>query len=346
MRTFLTPSQADGDYLCCECETNRTDLWFIEPGNIKSMKLQIDSDIKKLNYRNTSFTVKQIDETKVVRVLALLPSVRTIRTTSFLMALQRIAPAIDLAVQNVNTGVLPPYYQIVFKNVRIGFVSSLLKRLKTGGLFANKSKKDLKSLFKLEVVYRDDGCQGAKSLNHAVEFYKYDPVNAIIGPACDYAVASVARQCVFWNLPVLTGSGLAKDFGVSRLTEYSTLTRLGPRIDEIASIVLSIIRYYNWNKVAVVYELVGFPDITDKFCHFAAAGIKQLITSSEVVNHSSSPNHRHHDAGSHKQTSKDSESKGGIQYNHYDIANIHKFFKHDLPFIGSKYGIVVFRVNI
>ena len=76
-------------------------------------------------------------------------------------------------------------------------------------------------------------------------------MHAFFGPVCDYALAPVARYSPFWDTPVLSAGGLAHDFGQLKTVEYSLLTRVGVKLDSLASCLRDAVRHYGWRRIKV-----------------------------------------------------------------------------------------------
>ncbi|KAK6184970.1 hypothetical protein SNE40_007307 [Patella caerulea] len=123
-------------------------------------------------------------------------------------------------------------------------------------------------LNKMTVRYADTKCDIAYGINHAIEFYMKGQVHAFFGPVCDFAVAPVARQVQFWNLPMISGGAMARDFFVYKDTTYGMLTRVGPVNFETLSLMFGkILNHYKWNRLKLLYESSGQDYIVTGFCH-------------------------------------------------------------------------------
>uniref|UniRef100_A0A8D9EWT4 Atrial natriuretic peptide receptor 1 n=1 Tax=Cacopsylla melanoneura TaxID=428564 RepID=A0A8D9EWT4_9HEMI len=86
--------------------------------------------------------------------------------------LERCAPAVDLALEDVNKNLLATH------NVK---------------------------LLKVQASY--PSCSGAIAPGLAADMFFKDNVIAFVGPACAFALDPVARLAAYWNRPIITGMG-------------------------------------------------------------------------------------------------------------------------------------------
>ena len=77
------------------------------------------------------------------------------------------------------------------------------------------NKTDLLKGHTMKVTYRDSKCSSAHGMNNAINYYVENNVDVFFGPVCDFSVAPVARQAMFWNIPLISVGAMARDF-----TEY------------------------------------------------------------------------------------------------------------------------------
>ena len=104
----------------------------------------------------------------------------------------------------------------------------------------------------LQVVYKNSRCSDIDATIAAFEM-KDQNVHLFLGPINDMAVNSVAQYASRWNIPLIT-PGAMSAFYFENKYDKRTLTRIGLGFDEVVRVVLDILRYYNWNKVKVIYE--------------------------------------------------------------------------------------------
>lgn len=56
--------------------------------------------------------------------------------------------------------------------------------------------------------------------------------------------------------------------------EFRTLTRMGlTSFTSMAQVTATILKANTWEKVLIVYEVSGFPQIQDKFCYLAVSAL-------------------------------------------------------------------------
>ncbi|XP_064470257.1 atrial natriuretic peptide receptor 3-like [Ornithodoros turicata] len=139
--------------------------------------------------------------------------------SSYLFSLSRVRPAIELAINRVSQ--------------------------EFGWQFA--------------VHYRDSGCQSPLATMHAVTDYSRTGVHLFVGPACDYAAASVARLLKFWRVPMVTSGALAYDFWDKHgeNSEYFLMTRAGLSFSGVCEGFLGLFRRFGWRRMLIFYESEG-----------------------------------------------------------------------------------------
>lgn len=124
---------------------------------------------------------------------------------------------------------------------------------------------------RLVVGYRDSQCSESHGLNEAINFYVEGEVHVFLGPVCDYAVAPVARQSVFWRVPVISVGALALDFTWRRRQVYPMLVRLGPaNLQCLADFLIDTMTRFGWTRVKLIYEREGYSDVIPPFCHLTS----------------------------------------------------------------------------
>ena len=163
-------------------------------------------------------------------------------------SLQRVLPAISLALEKVHNMTLHP-------------------RAKALTIHVNNA---------------DSKCHIAEAINQAFNFYMEKKVSVILGPCCDYAAAPVARQLTFWNLPLITAGAMASDFGLMKKSHYPLVTRVGANINSLARVIFAILDHFKWSKVKLVYNPDGQGEIAEKFCHFTADGLHRAFLSRQL----------------------------------------------------------------
>lgn len=104
----------------------------------------------------------------------------------------------------------------------------------------------------LVMMFRDSKCSETFGPLAAFELVRYSPPNLFLGPACDYAVASIARFSPHWNIPVITGGALVNAF--QDKNQYQQLTRIGGSYVKIGNFLVTLFRYFNWSTAMLIYH--------------------------------------------------------------------------------------------
>lgn len=124
--------------------------------------------------------------------------------------------------------------------------------------------------------YKDSRCSEGHAMNEAINMYVDGRADAFLGPVCDFAVAPIARQASFWNVPLVSIGAIAHDFFAKRSISYSTLTRAGSvNLRGLSDGMRAVMKRYGWKRLKLIYERNGFSEVLPPFCHLAAEYIVQ-----------------------------------------------------------------------
>ncbi|KAK3096176.1 hypothetical protein FSP39_024030 [Pinctada imbricata] len=78
----------------------------------------------------------------------------------------------------------------------------------------------------------------------------------------------------YWNIPILTCGGMAREFFVYREETFPLLTRLGPSyFNSLAMYFLQMLKHMEWNKIKLLYERNGQDRVMEDLCHFAMSAL-------------------------------------------------------------------------
>ncbi|KAK6176544.1 hypothetical protein SNE40_014809 [Patella caerulea] len=98
--------------------------------------------------------------------------------------------------------------------------------------------------------YKDSNCSETIGPLAAIEMK--DKVHVFIGPACDYAVAPIARFSYAWEIPIISAGALVSAFENKR--EYKLLTRVMGPYAEAGKFFYNLCKTFAWNKVGLLYH--------------------------------------------------------------------------------------------
>ncbi|XP_046368236.2 atrial natriuretic peptide receptor 1-like isoform X3 [Haliotis rufescens] len=137
-----------------------------------------------------------------------------------------------------------------------------------------RKKKTMLHKHHISVHYEDSKCDISHGINKAIELYMRHEVHVFFGPVCDFAAAPVARQARFWNLPVISGGAMARDFSLYKDGTYSHLTRVGPVNFESLSVFFDrVLSHFGWNRLKLLYQSNGQDKYVTGFCHLATEAL-------------------------------------------------------------------------
>ncbi|ESP02586.1 hypothetical protein LOTGIDRAFT_171906 [Lottia gigantea] len=160
------------------------------------------------------------------------------------------------------------------------------RRVRTAVEIAVKEveRRKLLTVTNLVVYYADSNCSIADGMKEAINFYAEKRVDVFFGPVCDYSAAPVGRQSKFWNIPMITAGGLARNFGLKKIETYPTMTRIGPHINSLYHFVRCLLNTFEWRRVKLVYDPRGQERITELLCHLVTDGLHTGLRSDEEFN--------------------------------------------------------------
>ncbi|XP_061409457.1 atrial natriuretic peptide receptor 3-like [Lethenteron reissneri] len=148
---------------------------------------------------------------------------------------------------------------------------------------------------RFSIHFADSGC-GNEALFSAVDFYtEHGAPHLILGPACEYAAAPVARLAVHWGVPMVSAGALASGFsskgqassetssssssssspGSYSKDEYETLTRVAPAYTQLGALFLAMFRRFSWSGASLIYN----DDKKERDCFFTVEGIHQTFAT-------------------------------------------------------------------
>ncbi|KAL8586675.1 hypothetical protein ACOMHN_038661 [Nucella lapillus] len=123
----------------------------------------------------------------------------------------------DWSGLRVKLGVILPFkgtYPWVIQNTHPALMLAA-ERVEREGILPNGST---------ELVLRDSYCSETYGPLQGIDLYVEKAANVFIGPACDYAVAPLARFTFKWQIPILTAGALVSAFNDRK--DYRLLTRV------------------------------------------------------------------------------------------------------------------------
>ncbi|XP_076448229.1 atrial natriuretic peptide receptor 3-like [Babylonia areolata] len=130
----------------------------------------------------------------------------------------------------------------------------------------------------VSVRYSDSKCDIAVAMDRAFKFYMNEEVHVFFGPVCDFAVAPVARQIRFWNVPMISTGAMAMDFIKSRKVHYPLLTRLGPaHFGHLCHFFSAQSRHFRWQKIKMLYTRDGQDYLVTQFCHLVVVALHYTL---------------------------------------------------------------------
>ncbi|CAB3407870.1 unnamed protein product [Caenorhabditis bovis] len=137
----------------------------------------------------------------------------------------------------------------------------------------------------LVVVYRDTHLSDAHGPNVAVEQYKINQIDCIIGYAYGYALAPVARMSPYWRngVPVITPIGLT--MSLDDKTEYQLMTRINTPYKVVSRAVSTLFKTLKWKRHVFMFHHAKSPSIAVGECFLLMASIQHPLRENFEMQH-------------------------------------------------------------
>ena len=117
--------------------------------------------------------------------------------------------------------------------------------------------------YDIQVRLGDSECSEVTGPLVAIDMYAKGLADVFLGPACDYALAPVARFSPHWNIPILTAGGLLSPFHNKHT--YSLLTRMAAPLAHVGPVFQSIFETFGWVVPSLIYERYDNRKLSDCF---------------------------------------------------------------------------------
>lgn len=129
--------------------------------------------------------------------------------------------------------------------------------------------------------FGDSRCSDVHGPVVAFDFYDNKGVNCFVGPFCDYSLSPVSSYASHWRLPIISPGGLSHDFGQSKLTEYTTLTRVGFTLEDMSMGFVNVMKNFGWKRSKVLYEHLNQQE-SDTRCFAVNAAMISIANKTDI----------------------------------------------------------------
>lgn len=190
----------------------------------------------------------------------------------FRLSVISVAISGDSSHDPIKIGVILPYqphfpWALPFVEPGIAYAVEGIRN-GTGGLLAGRE---------IEVHTGNSQCSDTHGPLVAIDMYLERRAHVFLGPACDYAVAPIARFSPHWNIPVITAGAMVQAF--SDKTQYRLLTRISGSYVQLGQFVVSLFSQFGWIVPGLVYnENIGPRTVHGKTdCFFVMEAIYHAL---------------------------------------------------------------------
>ncbi|CAB3227788.1 unnamed protein product [Arctia plantaginis] len=133
-------------------------------------------------------------------------------------------------------------------------------------------------------------CDAAYAVISAIDAFN-DCAHVFFGPACDFALASVARIAKFLGMngtPMLTTGGFTFDFVKPKQTcedEFYMLVRAGPLgFKDLAYFIIDLMRHFKWQQLLLINEPESQLHVAGKStCHLMMKSFANFLKAEEII---------------------------------------------------------------
>ncbi|CAN9503567.1 unnamed protein product [Ophioblennius macclurei] len=205
--------------------------------SLQLLLLLVQSATFSLSANNTT------DGLQEIVVAAILP----LNNTSYAWAWPRVAPALEEALQRVNSD------------------PSLLPGLKLRLLHGNSENPE-------------GYCSDSMAPLMAVDLHIYHEPWVFIGPGCDYSSSTVARFTTHWDVPMVTAGARAWGFN-----ENGAVTNTGPTHKKLGEFAVQIQDTFGWHHHAILLYTNEKDPNDDGPCYFAVEGLFKVLEAQNIT---------------------------------------------------------------
>ncbi|CAK1545473.1 unnamed protein product [Leptosia nina] len=140
------------------------------------------------------------------------------------------------------------------------------------------------------MTYDVTDCDAAYAVISAIDAYN-DCAHVFFGPACDFALASVARITKFLGnsgIPLITTGGFTFDFVTPKQTcddEFYMLVRTSPLgFKDMAYFIIDVMRHYDWRQLLLINEPEAQVDVAGKStCHLMMKTFANFLKIEDII---------------------------------------------------------------
>ncbi|KAG6445508.1 hypothetical protein O3G_MSEX003951 [Manduca sexta] len=140
------------------------------------------------------------------------------------------------------------------------------------------------------LTYDVTDCDAAYAVISAIDAYN-DCAHVFFGPACDFALASVARISKFLGgtgTPLVTTGGFTFDFVKPKQTcqdEFYMLVRAGPLgFEDLAYFLIETMRHFEWRQLLLITEPEAQVHVGGKStCHLMMKSFANFLKMEEII---------------------------------------------------------------
>uniref|UniRef100_A0A0N4ZUD7 ANF_receptor domain-containing protein n=1 Tax=Parastrongyloides trichosuri TaxID=131310 RepID=A0A0N4ZUD7_PARTI len=135
--------------------------------------------------------------------------------------------------------------------------------------------------------FKDSQCSDATGPNIAIELYKQEKLDCIIGYAFVYSLATISRLSTEWKdgIPIISPIGLTSN--LDNKTEYKYLTRITGTYKGLGKTTSKIMKMINITKALFLWDderIVRTKDIPSSECfHIITSIIFELVNNNEFL---------------------------------------------------------------
>ena len=136
-----------------------------------------------------------------------------------------------------------------------------------------------------EIYEGDSQCSDTYGPLEAIDMYLKRTAHVFLGPACDYAVAPIARFSPSWNIPIITGGAMVTAFRDKK--QYKLMTRISGSYAKMGQAVAKLFNHFDWAIPGLIYNnnLGPRQQLGKTNCFFTMEAIYLELTPAFIKKH-------------------------------------------------------------
>jgi len=181
-----------------------------------------------------------VNQTKVFIIGVILPYDNK-HPIGHMWSVQKVRPAIEYALEHIR------YHRCILP--KSDYLNSNSTKLEEQ---QQRQFQSSPQTCEVQVTFADSRCSETYGPLAAIDMVIRNRPSMFLGPACDYAVSTVARFSPHWGIPLMTAGAQLLAFGDKN--QFSTTTRMHGTFSKLGEFVVTLFRQFGWNVTGMLFK--------------------------------------------------------------------------------------------